>query len=434
MEYPPPVGPVLKQAGASVGDTVGVATRDKRFEGVVMPHHAFSGSDVLTVKLANGYNVGISVGDITRVELVAKHTPAPRKPATIPMAGGKPTIAVLGTGGTIASYVDYRTGAVHPAVTAEELVFSVPELLEIANVRARVVFSVYSEDLKPENWQRLAEEAATELNGGAQGVVIPHGTDTLHFTTAALSFMLGDLTGPVIVVGAQRSSDRPSSDAAMNLISAAHLANANLGEVVGLMHGETGDTFALVHRGTKIRKMHSSRRDAFRSINAAPLGKVHHDGRVELSEEARPRTKGPVAVDTRLDPNVVMIYFFPGMKSDHLEALLEDSHGAVIAGTGLGHTAHDLIPAIAKAVRAGKPIVMTSQTLYGRVGMRVYDTGRDLLSAGVISGEDMLPETAFVKLMWILGHTHDPGEVARKIATAVAGEINPRIRLDEFEE
>ncbi|MEK6911912.1 MAG: asparaginase domain-containing protein, partial [Candidatus Thermoplasmatota archaeon] len=202
----------------------------------------------------------------------------------------------------------------------------------------------------------------------------------------------------------------------------------------GLMHGETGDTFALVHRGTKVRKMHSSRRDAFRSINAAPLGKVHHDGRVDLREDAKPRTKGPVAVDTRLDPSVVLIYFFPGMKAHHLEALLEDSHGAVIAGTGLGHTAHDLIPAIAKAVRAGKPIVMTSQTLYGRVGMRVYDTGRDLLSAGVISGEDMLPETAFVKLMWILGHTHDPVEVAREIATAVAGEINPRIRLDEFEE
>src|SRR3989304_8749456 len=144
---------------------------------------------------------------------------------------------------------------------------------------------------------------ATELNGSAQGIVIPHGTDTLHFPTAALSFMLGDLTGPVIVVGAQRSSDRPSSDAAMNLISAAHLANANLGEVVGLMHGERGDTFALVHRGTKIRKMHSSRRDAFRSINAAPLGKVHHDGRVELSEEARPRTKGPGGGGTRRDPN-----------------------------------------------------------------------------------------------------------------------------------
>src|SRR3989304_4572621 len=209
---------------------------------------------------------------------------------------------------------------------------------------------------------------ATELNGSAQGIVIPHGTDTLHFTTAALSFMLGDLTGPVIVVGAQRSSDRPSSDAAMNLISAAHLANANLGEVVGLMHGETGDTFALVHRGTKVRKMHSSRRDAFRSINAAPLGKVHHDGRVDLRARGTARGGPRGAPATRLDPNVVMIYFFPGMKAHHLEALLEDSHGAVIAGTGLGHTAHDLIPAIAEADRAGKPIVMTSQTLHGRGG------------------------------------------------------------------
>jgi len=434
MEYPPAVEKLFKKAGAAIGDTVAVTTRDKRFEGVAMPHHAFSGVDVLTVKLANGYNVGIAVADITKLELVSKQTPTARNAATIPTAAGKPTIAVLGTGGTIASYVDYRTGAVHPAVTAEELVFSVPELLELANVKARVVYSVYSEDLKPENWQRLAEETAKELNAGAQAVVIPHGTDTLHFTTAALSFMLKDLTGPVIVVGAQRSSDRPSSDAAMNLISAARLATANLGDVVGVMHGETGDTFALVHRGTKVRKMHSSRRDAFRSINAAPLGKVHDDGRVELSPEARPREKGPVHADTRLDSNVVLVHFFPGMKARQLDTVLDDCHGAVIAGTGLGHTAHDLIPVLTKSIRAGKPIVMTSQTLYGRVGMRVYDTGRDLLTAGVISGEDMLPETAYVKLMWVLGHTRDPTEIARQMATDVAGEINPRIRLEHFED
>ena len=434
MEYPPAVEKLFKKAGAAIGDTVAVTTRDKRFDGVAMPHHAFSGVDVLTVKLANGYNVGIAVADITKLELVSKQTPTARKAATIPTAAGKPTIAVLGTGGTIASYVDYRTGAVHPAVTAEELVFSVPELLELANVRARVVYSVYSEDLKPENWQRLAEEAAKELNAGAQAVVIPHGTDTLHFTTAALSFMLKDLTGPVIVVGAQRSSDRPSSDAAMNLISAARLATANLGEVVGVMHGETGDTFALIHRGTKVRKMHSSRRDAFRSINAAPLGKVHDDGRVELVPEARPRGKGPVVADTRLDSNVALVHFFPGMRAHQLEALLAESHGAVIAGTGLGHTSHDLIPILTKAIRAGKPVVMTSQTLYGRVGMRVYDTGRDLLSAGVIGGEDMLPETAYVKLMWVLGRTQEPKEIARLLATDVAGEINPRIRLEHFEE
>src|SRR5206468_1680445 len=254
--------------------------------------------------------------------------------------GGKPTVAVLGTGGTIASYVDYRTGAVHPAVTAEELVFSVPELLDVCNVRARVIYSIFSENLKPENWQHLALEVAKELNTGAAGVIIPHGTDTLHFTTAALSFMLRDLTGPVVVVGAQRSSDRPSSDAASHLLSAA---------------------------------------------------------------------RGSVAI-------------------------LEGQHGIVIAGTGLGHVAHDLIPILHRATRDGIAVVMTTQTLQGRVSMRVYDTGRDLLKAGVIEGQDMTPETAYVKLMWVLGHTREHAEVARAMATNVAGEINPKIGLDEFAE
>ncbi len=432
MDYPPAVQRLLGGAGAAAGDTVAVTARGRRHEGVVMPHHAFSGSDILTLKLGNGYNVGIDVADITGVELVARHAPATKTPAEIPAAGERPVLSVLGTGGTIASYVDYRTGGVHPAVTAEELVFSVPELTELADVRARVVYSVYSENLRPANWQHLAQEAAGELNSGARAVLIPHGTDTLHFTSAALAFMLRDLTGPVILVGAQRSSDRPSSDAAMNLICSARLATADLGEAVAVMHGETGDTFCLVHRGAKVRKMHSSRRDAFRSMNAAPLGKVHFDGRVELSTEVRPRAKGPVVADTRLDPEVALVWFYPGMTPDLVARCMEATHGAVIAGTGLGHVAHDLIPVLGQAVNAGKPIVMTTQTLQGRVSMRVYDTGRDLMRAGVLDGQDMLPEVAYVKLMWALGRTKDPAEVARLIATDVAGEINPAITLDEY--
>ncbi len=434
MEYPPAVKKLLDAAKADVGDTVAVFSRGDRLEGVVMPHHAFSGPDILTLKLGSGYNVGIDVQDIGKVELVAKVAPAPKKAVQVPRSGKLPVLSVLGTGGTIASYVDYRTGAVHPAVTAEELVSSVPELSELADVRARVVYSVYSENLKPANWVHLATEVAKELNGGARAVLIPHGTDTLHFTTAALSFMLRDLTGPVILVGAQRSSDRPSSDAVMNLIAGARLASADLGEVVGVMHGETGDTFCLVHRGTKVRKMHSSRRDAFRAMNASPLGKVHADGRVELSPEARRRAKGPAVADPRLDPEVELVWFHPGMTPEAVAGLLGPAHGAVVAGTGLGHVAHDLIPELAKATRAGKPVVMTTQALQGRVGMRVYDTGRDLLKAGVIDGQDMLPEVAFVKLMVALGRTRDPAEVARFIGTDLAGEINPRIGLDEFSE
>ncbi|HYT00351.1 MAG TPA: Glu-tRNA(Gln) amidotransferase subunit GatD [Thermoplasmata archaeon] len=434
MDYPPRVRALLDRSKADQGDAVVVLARGERYEGVLMPHHGFSGEDILTIKLPNGYNIGITIRDVESVEVVTKHTRTKAQRHLPPPAKEKPTVAVLGTGGTIASYVDYRTGAVHPAVTAEELVFSVPELLDVCNVRARVISSIYSENLKPENWQNLAREAGKELNGGATGVIIPHGTDTLHFTTAALSFMLRDLTGPVIVVGAQRSSDRPSSDAATNLLSAAHVATANLGEVVAVMHGETSDTFGTIHRGTKVRKMHASRRDAFRSLNASPLGHVFPDGRVELAERVLPRTKGPTKADDALDTNVALVYFYPGQRPSELAASLQGVHGAVIAGTGLGHVAHDLIPVVHEATKRGVAVVMTTQTLQGRVNMRVYDTGRDLIKAGAMSGEDMTPETAYVKLMWVLGHTREPAEVARAMATNVAGEINAMIGLDEFAE
>jgi len=433
MEFPGAVQAALAKAGATAGDTVEVTARRELYLGVVMPHHSFSGDDILTLKLENGYNVGIEVRDISAVHLVRKHDSAKPGPRRALPGRGKPTMAILGTGGTIASYVDYRTGAVHPAVTAEELVFSVPELLDLVDVRARVVYSTFSENLRPGHWQNLAGEIGEEFAAGARAVVVPHGTDTLHFTTAALSFMLSDLPGPVIVVGAQRSSDRPSSDAAMNLVCSAHLAAADLGEVVALMHAETGDTFCSVHRGTKVRKMHTSRRDAFRSINAPPLGAVHFDGRVELGPDARRRSPGPPRIDVALDPRVALVTFYPGLAPDRLEGMLRDMQGVVLQGTGLGHVASDLIQPIAKFVRDGNVAVMTSQTLYGRVNLRVYDTGRDLLKAGVIGGEDMLPEVAYVKLMWLLKHAKDLDEVARRMGENLAGEISPKIGLDAFE-
>ncbi len=432
MEYPPKIRALLAKAKAETGDTLRVRARGESFEGVLMPHHGFSGEDILTIKLGNGYNIGIAAQDVEAVEVTSRHAPHKIEHEQPPLLQDKPTIAVLGTGGTIASYVDYRTGAVHPAVTAEELIFSVPELLDVGNIRARVVYSVYSENMKQQNWQRLARETAAELNGGATGVIIPHGTDTLHFTTAALSFMLRDLPGPVIVVGAQRSSDRPSSDAALNLLASARAATSDLGEAVAVMHSATSDTEAWILRGTKVRKMHSSRRDAFRAMNDEPLGRVTSEGKVELAGHALPRAKGPAKLDDKLDRKVALVHFYPGQTARNLEAVLDGLHGLVIAGTGLGHTAHDLIPVLKKATKAGVAVVMTTQTLQGRVNMRVYDTGRDLIKAGVLSGEDMLPETAYVKLMWVLGHTREPADVAKAMATNVAGELNPRIRLSEF--
>ncbi|HEV8594685.1 MAG TPA: Glu-tRNA(Gln) amidotransferase subunit GatD, partial [Thermoplasmata archaeon] len=335
-EYPPPVKALLTAAGAGEGDRVQVVAAGRTHEGIVMPHTEFGGADILVLKLDNGYNVGIPVGKDTPVRLLAKRESATAPRTLPPPKPGKPTVAVLGTGGTIASYVDYRTGAVHPAVTAEELVFSVPEILDACNVRARMIYRVFSENLTPKEWQELAAEAAKELNAGADAVIIPHGTDTLHFTTAALAFLLRNLTGPVIVVGSQRSSDRPSSDAAFNLVCAARLAAEDLGEVVACMHHETGDTACAVLRGTKLRKMHSSRRDAFKPINERRLGAVHADGRVTWDAPATPRGKGPVVSEGRLDPDVVLVQFYPGMPAKRFEALTHDAHGVVIAGTGLG--------------------------------------------------------------------------------------------------
>ena len=431
-EYPAPVGRLLQAAGAAVGDRVRVAGGGRAYEGVLMPHTEFSGADILVLKLDTGYNVGVPAGPDTAVSLLGRGKADAAVRALPPPAPDRPTAAVLGTGGTIASYVDYRTGAVHPAATAEELVFSVPELLGVCNVRARVVYSVFSENLDAEHWQSLAVESAKELNAGARAVIIPHGTDTLHFTSAALAFMLRNLTGPVVLVGSQRSSDRPSSDAAFNLVCAARLAAEDLGEVVSCTHHETGDTTCDVIRGTKVRKMHSSRRDAFKAVNDRRLGAVHADGRIAWEAPVDPRGKGPVVAETGMDEDVVLVQFYPGMRAKRFEALTHGAHGVVIAGTGLGHVSDALMPPIRALASGGVPVVMTTQCLNGRVGLRVYDKGRDLLAAGAIPGEDMLPEVALVKLMWVLGRTRDPAEARDLMATNLAGEINPSITLDEY--
>lgn len=415
---------LLKAANAQTGDKVRVTTGDgASFEGLLMPSHAFSQPDIVTLKLGTGYNVGIKVDARAKMEKVAASPPRAAVPKrSFAPDPNKPTIAVLGTGGTIASFVEYRTGAVYPAKSADELISSVPELTDLANVRAKVVYEVFSEDLVPDNWRHLAREVAAALNDGARGVVIPHGTDTLGFTAAALSFMLRDLTGPVVLVGAQRSSDRPSSDAALNLLSSARLAaQGDLGEVVVCMHRESSDTNAAIHRGAKVRKNHSSRRDAFESVNVPPIGSVAKD-QVVLDQPHAPRAKGPVKVDDRLEENVGLLYTYPGLSPEEL--LRERKRkGLVLAGTGLGHASRRLLGALQELTRGGTTVVMTTQCLWGRVNMNVYSTGRDQLAAGVLSGEDLLPETAYVKLMHVLGTAKSRDEVPRLWYANEAGEF-----------
>lgn len=426
MKYSGLVGKLLDEANAELGDVIEVRKARDVQTGILMPHHDFSDASIITLKLPNGYNVGIKVDQSTKAKVVSKRESKGHKKPVLPRDPAKKEVAVISTGGTIASYVDYRTGAVHPAISAEELIFSVPELLDLCNVRAKVLYSILSENMKVAHWQGLARAVADELNSGAVGVIVPHGTDTLGFTSAALSFMLRNLTGPVICVGSQRSSDRPSSDAIMNLLAATRLCvESDLGEVVVLMHGESADSFTLAHRGTKVRKMHSSRRDAFKSINIEPIARVEGPEMTFLIEYTK-RSKGPVELKDKIDGNASMLHFYPGFEAEHFDLIAEKVRGIVVAGTGLGHVSEEIVGSIKRAVKNGVHVYITTQCLYGSVNLNVYSTGRDMIVAGAVSLGDMLPETAYVKLMWAMGQTRDPEEIRKIMLTNIAGEFTSR--------
>lgn len=426
MKYSGFVGKLLDEANAELGDVIEVRRAKDVQTGILMPHHDFSDPSIITLKLPNGYNVGVKAGKHTKVKVVSKRESRERKKILLPSDPSKKDVAVISTGGTIASYVDYRTGAVHPAISAEELIFSVPELLDLCNVRAKVLYSILSENMKVTHWQGLARAVADELNSGAVGVIVPHGTDTLGFTSAALSFMLRNLTGPVVCVGSQRSSDRPSSDAIMNLLAATRLCvDSDLAEVVVLMHGESSDSYTLAHRGTKVRKMHSSRRDAFKSINLEPIVKVEGPEMTFLADYTK-RSKGPVELKDRIDGRASMLHFYPGFDAEHFDLIAEKVKGIVVAGTGLGHVSEEIVGSIRRAVKNGVHVYITTQCLYGAVNLNVYSTGRDMIVAGAIPLGDMLPETAYVKLMWAMGQTKDPDEVQKIMLTNIAGEFTSR--------
>lgn len=396
-----------------------------------MPRTDLADDRHIVIKLDSGYNIGIAVGGKTRVMLLEKQKPPPAsEDVEIPLDTNLPTVTILGTGGTIASKIDYKTGAVAPAFSAAELHAAIPELSKIANIKTKMLFNILSENMTPEHWQIIAGEVAETINKGADGVIVAHGTDTMGYTSAALSFLLEGLGKPVVLVGSQRSSDRPSSDSAINLLVATRVAVADCAGVFVVMHGSMSDDYCFIHRGTRVRKMHSSRRDAFRSVNILPVGKVTSE--VEFFEDVDTRRKSKVKVNGRLESDVALVKIYPGIKAEVLKHLIESNRGVVIEGTGLGHLPEGLLPAVERAKELGIPIIMTSQTLYGRVDMKVYATGRHLLDLGVIPGGDMLPETAYVKLMHVLGKTNNPEEIKRLIQTDLSGELSDVSRPDTF--
>lgn len=385
----------------------------------------------MQLKLDSGYNVGVRIRPGDRLVLLEEGGPeggngsVPSRPTVRAGAGG-PWVALLSTGGTIASRVDYRTGGVRPVQEEGELLAFYPDLERDGPVRVTPVFDRLSENLAPEDWQTLARQVQRAFDAGAHGVVIAHGTDTMAFTAAALSFMSEALPGPVVLVGAQRSPDRPSSDGVTNLAAAVRLARTGtLGEVVVVMHeGLSDDRFA-IHRGTRVRKMHSTRRDAFQSRNGGALGEIA-GGEVHWRHSPRAPAQGPARLDERLGDRAGLLWFHPGLSPARADAFVQDMRGVVLAGTGLGHVSTVHLPWIAEAVRRGTVVAMTTQCLDGSVDPFVYATGRELLRAGVLYLDDLLPETAYVKMLWALGRATDPGEVGRLLLEDRAGEFTHR--------
>jgi len=431
---------ILKEEGISVGDKIVIDS----IEGILMPRSEFVESDVIVVKMSNGYNIGIKFKEGMKIELIEKkEQQASEKTTKEEFDLRKPIVSILACGGTIASRIEYRTGAVFPSFSPEELIEAFPEIKELANIKARKLFDLFSEDMQPEHWKIIAQEIAKEIESGVDGIVLMHGTDTMHYTSAALSFMLQDLPVPVVLVGAQRSSDRGSSDNRINLVSAVLFASrGDIAEVVVCMHENLNDDYCAIHRGTKVRKMHTSRRDAFKSINISPLARVnYHERKIEyLTSNFRKRDKNrKLKLDTNINPNVGIFYFHPGAKPELLREMAKLYEGIVIVATGLGHVgvnprndklAKSFLPVIKELIDKNIPIVFAPQTIFGRLNMNVYSTGRILEKAGVIGNLcDWTIETALVKLMFVLGHTKDINGIRKMMLTNMAGEISERIEI-----
>jgi glutamyl-tRNA(Gln) amidotransferase subunit D len=420
----------LKEAGCAVGNVIRVSTGEKSYEGILIPRSETSDTAHVVVKLKSGYNVGVHITPSTKIERLGEGSkPSFATPPLPEQNPDLPRVVIMSTGGTIASRVDYRTGAVRSALSASDLYGVVPELSDLAQVDTQIVFSIYSENLTQKNWSEIAQTATQHIEQGAKGVIIAHGTDTMAYTAAALSFALQELPVPVIVVGAQRSSDRPSSDAATNLIGAVKAAAYGpFAEVVIGMHETVADTSIVFNRGTKVRKCHTSRRDTFKPVNASPIARITEQETAMLTTDYRKRDPArKLILKPEFSDKVALVKFYPGLDSAVIDWYTENGiKGILLEGSGLGHVSKYCFKAIENAVKKGVVVALASQCIWGRVNMNVYDTGRDLLERGVISADDMFPETALVKLMWVLGQTNNPEEAKRLFKTNIANEFSPR--------
>ena len=417
----------------NAGDKVEVIVNNEKQEGILLDSHD---RGVLLLKLSSGYNIGLKKEDISEIKVIEKKAQVSDDKEEMKLSGQKPIIAFYLTGGTISSKLDSETGGVKWLINAHELFKIYPEIFEIADIRVHHPFMKSSENMDFRDWIRLAKLIGKSLNDEqVKGVIVSHGTDFLHYTSSALSFMLGKLNKPVVLTYSQRSSDRGSSDSRLNLICSAHAALSEIAEVILVGHASINDDYCFALQGNKVRKMHSSRRDTFRPINCKPIAKISPNGKIEMiRNDFNKRNKEKVKVDAVFDSKVALIKFYPGQNPDILEYYRKKWYkGLVIEMSGLGHVIsegkNNWIPKLKEIISKGMIVCAAPQTLYGRLDPFVYSPGRKLQEIGVIFLEDMLGETAFVKLGWVLGHKMWRGSVVtrQKMLENISGEFNLRL-------
>ncbi len=415
---------------AKPGDLVEVHKDKEIYEGVLLEAPAAE-KNVILIKLDNGYNIGFNKKDVRDIKLIEKGEVVNEK-FKIEQSKGKPEIAMIITGGTLAARLDPKTGGVTAPDSPEEIFKYYPEVFEIANViRVEVPFVKDSGEMDPEDWKKIAKIAVEFLNNqNIKGVIITHGTDSLHYTAEALSFFLKDLNKPVVLTYSQRSTDRASSDASLNLKCAAIAATSDIAEVMLVGHASGNDDYCLAMRGTKARKLHSSKRDAFKPVNSRPFAKITEDD-LEVIGTHNIRNKGKVKLDSKYESNVAIIKYHPGLSPKILDHFIKLGYkGVVIEVLGLGQIAakeskYNWIPKIKAAVKKGITICAAAQTIHGRVNPLVYATGRELVESGVIYLDDMLSETALVKLGWVLAHKN--WNAKEKMLENISGEFSDRL-------
>src|SRR3989344_119396 len=428
------------------GDKVKIITSSETIEGILVPSPK---EDTIIIKMSNGYNLGVFKKEVKEIVVLEKSKPKETKSESIQQIrtnNNLPKILILHTGGTIASKVDYRTGGVTSSFSPKDLINLFPELSPIARIESELISQMWSDDLRFANLTKIAQkiEEKLTLDKEIKGLIIGMGTDNLAVASAALSFMVEISPVPIIVVGSQRSSDRGSSDAGMNLICAAEfIAQSDFTGVGICMHGNDEDLNCVILPAAKTYKLHSSRRDAFKAVNSEPIAKVNYNTRkVEFltSKYVSSKDKNKLLIKPKLEEKVGLLKIHLNMFPEQF-SFFKGYKGLIIEGTGLGHAPGQapnpeteihkkIYPAIKEVIDSGCIVVMTTQCLFGGVNLNVYDKGRDLLNLGIIPCKDMLANTALVKLAWLLAN-YPKDKVKELISSNLRGEINERISCEE---